>query len=460
MTFSLRRRLLGTLIGLLALGWITAAVSSYYDTHRGIEELFDAQLAQSARILYSLTSHEVQEQATSDKAIPFQKNSVEDNFAADHPDEHKLVYQIWLNDYLAAGSANSPGYHLALTPTGFSDRLIDGVRWRIFAMSEAGNPIAVEIGEDYDIREKLTSAIVFRMTLPILLALPILAVLVWFSVGRVLRPLDLLAAQMRLRDPENLTPVTVGNVPSEVQPLVTAMNNLFERLHEAFESERCFTTNAAHELRTPLAAIKIQAQVAERVEDAMRKRVALQHVIMGVDRATHMVEQLLTLARLDPQSALTTLEQADLCYLSTQVLIDCAPLALTKNIELALNDTCHGTVYGHPPALSILIRNLVDNAIRYSHYGGCVEVQAAMGPEGTVLSVIDNGPGIPEEDRQRVFERFYRRLDTKTVGSGLGLSIVRRIAELHHATIGLYTSQYGGLEVKVIFPPLVADFSA
>lgn len=268
-----------------------------------------------------------------------------------------------------------------------------------------------------------------------------------------LLPLGVVARQVQRRAPDNLAPLGERGVPREVSPLVQALNALFGRLRASFEQERRFTADAAHELRTPLAAVKTQAQVALAASSEDERRRALSKVVVGVDRATHLVEQLLLLARLDPQADLPGPVPVALHDLAASCIGEQAQVAADKDVTLALESGDEAVVLGNPTLLSVLLRNLIDNAIRYAPAASEVEVSIKRNHAGATLRVTDNGLGIPEDERDRVFDRFYRVVGAVERGSGLGLSIVKRIADLHHATIHLSQGSGGrGLAVEVSFP--------
>lgn len=262
-----------------------------------------------------------------------------------------------------------------------------------------------------------------------------------------------IGSEVAQRDPANLAPLEERSAPAEIAPLLHALNALLGRLERALESERRFTADAAHELRTPLAALKIQAQVARRAENEAQRGAALDKLILGVDRATHLIEQLLTLARLEPTGGSTVLMSGcDVAAIARQTLADLAPAALGKGIELGLNSPATAMIRGNADMLAILLRNLVDNAIRYTPRNGRVDVSLLVEQGRVRLEVTDSGPGIPEQEKQRVFDRFYRILGNEAAGSGLGLSIVKRIADAHAASLSLAEGENGvGLRVGVDF---------
>lgn len=439
---SLRRRLMFLLLSLVTVLWLATAVTSYFDTRHEIDELFDAQLAQAAQLLLAQASHDIREIG----------DSGEDRREY-HKYQQKVAFQIWDEKRnLLLRSAGAPLTPLAGKEAGYSDSRIEGHAWRVFARWDERHEFQIQVGERYAVRDELAGHVALRMLYPLLFALPLLAVLIWLSVGRGLAPLRRVSAEVMARAPQNPEPLEVENVPAEIRPLVQSLNTLFGRVRQAFENERRFTADAAHELRTPLAALKTQAQVALRAADEEQRRLALQQVLQGVDRATHLVEQLLTLARLDPQTALPA-KQLSLRAIATQVLSELAPDALAKGIEIALEDGAEGLLMGDATALDILVRNLADNAIRYTPRNGRIQVVVREEHGQVVLQVTDSGPGIPPEERSKALQRFYRVLGSGESGSGLGLSIVQRIAELHGAGVLLETPESGvGLRVRVIFP--------
>jgi two-component system OmpR family sensor kinase len=282
----------------------------------------------------------------------------------------------------------------------------------------------------------------------------VLGLLVWWLVGRGLRPLARLADSVQKRTPDSLSPLADEGVPEEVQPLVTSLNDLLARLKGAFDVQRDFVADAAHELRTPLTAVHLQAQLAERATDEAGRRAALADLKDGLERATRLVEQLLTLAREEPGVADRPPATVDLPALAREVVADLAPLAAAKRIDLGLSADSPVQVRGDADALATLLSNLVDNALRYTPEAGRVDVGVASDGGRAVLSVRDSGPGIPEADRERVFDRFVRGSVTGAVrGSGLGLSIVKRIAERHGADIAVGPGLEGaGVGISVRFP--------
>ena len=430
------------------------ATANYIDSRHEIGELLDAELVQSAMVLLALSDHELMEQRlTGPTAISIDDNTIAPQDGLTHKYEKKLAFQVWLGDAtLAIRSSSAPRVHLSSVTSGFSDQIIANQAWRIYSVQHKKVPILVQVGERYDVRGDLTEQIVRRMLSPMITTLPILALMIWYGVGFAMKPLNRLAKEVATRAADYLSPVDHHHVPAEAQSLVHSLNALLARLQQAFDSERRFTADAAHELRTPLAAIKAQAQVAQRTHVQQDQQRALQQVINAVDNATRVAQQLLTLARLDPAVPLTNLKKVDLTHLASTVIAELVPLALKKRIDISLAEPSHGIVHGTSDALTILLTNLVDNAINYTPESGSIVVGVTSHEDHVILSVADSGPGIPADEREKVLERFYRGRDVTEPGSGLGLSITQRIAELHQARIAMGESSLGGLLVEVIFP--------
>jgi two-component system sensor histidine kinase QseC len=437
--YSLKQRLLVGVLAVVALVWLATAAYSYFDARHEINELLDAHLAQSASLIVAQVGHDLEE-------IELEHAPKTDKRA------RRVAFQIWeRGSVLRLHSADAPSSRLSRREEGFSNAAIDGKSWRIFSTWDARHRFLVQIAERDETRREIAAGIATNLLLPLLFALPILALFVWLSIGRAVKPLNRLGQDVERRKADELRPFSPGRAPREVIPLVRSLNALFDRVARLIESERRFTADAAHELRTPLAALKTQAQVAKGASDDAARLHALDGVIEGCDRATRLVEQLLTLARLEPHAALPSVK-CELAGLAREVIADLAPFALTKNVDIELRRSEPVSVEGHPELLSVLLRNLVDNAVRYSTRGSSVKVDVVAGGKGTTIFVIDEGPGVAPEERARLGERFFRILGTGQTGSGLGLSIVRRIAEIHSARLRYEEGDNGkGLRVIVEF---------
>jgi two-component system sensor histidine kinase QseC len=439
-SFSLKRRLLVALLGSITLAWLATAVFSYFDAQHELDELLDAHLAQSASLLVAQVGHE-QEEIDTEHAPQLHKRG------------RTVVFQIWeRGTTLRLHSVSAPAGRLSRRDDGFSDTVIAGKRWRVFSGWDEQRRYLVQVGERYEARDEIAASIGKNLVMPLLFALPALGLLVWLNVARGLKPLAALGRQVAQREPRNLGVLETGGAPVEVMPLVESLNRLFRRVTELMENERRFTADAAHELRTPLASLRIQAQVARAAMNDAERYHALDNVIAGCDRATHLVAQLLTLARLEPEQLRDEKKRCDLHALAKAVSAEVVPLALARNVEIELAEGLAVDIQGYAGLIAIALRNVIDNAVRYSPGGSTVHVETASDGTVATLTVTDQGPGIAAEERSKVGQRFYRILGSDEAGSGLGLSIVKRIAELHGAKVSLNEGDDGkGLRVVVTF---------
>ncbi len=445
---SIRHRLLIVLLLLISITWICVGVMVYRDAEHEVEEVYDANLSQTGRMLLGLLKHEAEEGEEDVIGEISMIGQVE------HPYEFKIAMRVrYADGSEALRTLGSPPFQDDV-PEGFGTYVLDGDTWRLFSLTDITTGIRVQTGHILEVRQELVEYILRRSLSSLIVGLPTFGLFIWWAVGRGLRPLERVARKVGEADPESLLPINDDNVPVEVTPLIDAINRLFTRLRLALEKERRFTEDAAHELRTPLAALKIQAQVARRSESDEQRHNAIGKIVEGVNRVTHLVGQLLTLARADAGDANNIRgNKADLYQVAQEAIVPFAAGAIKRNIELSL-DTNPSVflVAGDEVILGIMIRNLVDNALKYSPDGGYVHVQLAHDGAGVELVVSDNGPGIPDAQMDIVFERFHRGYETTVTGSGLGLSIVKRICDLHDATIHMSrTAKEYGLEVKVHF---------
>lgn len=451
---SIRRSLLLILMPFVIGTWIIAAILSYYDTKQDVSHILDAQLAQSGQVLLALSMHELVEQ----RLLSEENDSVTETVSKkfwEHDQEilSKISFQVWLNnDILAMRSEEAPMQPMAKIDNGFQDSIIDDANWRIYSSASEDGLIRIFVGIQSDLQNTLANSVVRKIMIPFLISMPFFAFFVWRSVDTSMLPLQNMAKQLRRRKANDLSPLDDYKIPREVRPITAAINQLFLHMKTAYDTEKRFTSDAAHELRTPLAALKTHAEIALGADNEEEQQKALRKVVQGVNRATRLVEQLLTLARLDPDTGFTNIRRFDLFIAAENVLSDLAMTAIDKNIEISLSGTRGKFVAANADAIGVLMRNLIDNAIRYTPRGGEVEVQISRNEDSILLRVADSGPGIPEEERGKVFNRFYRSLGTKESGSGLGLSIVTRIVDLHHLSISLGTSKMGGAQFDVIFP--------
>jgi two-component system sensor histidine kinase QseC len=436
---SLKQRLLALALTTVVVVWIGATAFTYYDARHEFDEILDAHLAQSASLLSVQASHDSDEIETEHAPLL-------------HKYSRRVAFQVWESGrVLRLHSANAPSQPLADREQGFSDSVIDGIRWRVFSTWDESRNNLIHVAERAEVRDELAQGIAGNLLKPLLISLPLLAILLWVAVTRSLRPLVRLAGEVEQREPDSLAPLDAGTAPREVVPLIERLNRLFVRIDASLQKERRFTADAAHELRTPVAAIKAQAQVARASSNDEERIRALDNAILGCDRATHLIEQLLTLARIDTLGE-ETAEPCPLRAIAAETIAAIAPAALKQNVRIELTEGDEVAVHGNPVLLRILLRNLIDNAVRHTPPGSTVTISVGNEQGRGSLSVSDNGPGIPEQELARLTERFYRPLGTQASGSGLGLSIVRRIAEIHNVSLQIASRDEGeGLRVEVIF---------
>lgn len=370
----------------------------------------------------------------------------------------KFFFEVWRHDGTLLMQSSDKIQSLRNSPIGFSDKIINHKDWRVYKTNDRHLSAQIIVAEEYNLRRQLADDIARSNAHILLVIYPLFGVLIWFIITLALRSIVRVTNEISHRASTFLEPVQLTEIPSEIKPLVAELNQLFIRLKLAFERNKRFAADAAHELRTPLAALKTHAQVALKTDNDVDRQKALQKVIESVDRSSHVVAQLLTLSKLGEEETLTDMKPVNLYKLAIEIIAYLAPQALEKNIELELMPNPRSPyVKGNDTALGILIRNLVDNAIRYTPNNGQVTVSILDINNKVILRVTDSGMGIPEELRERVFERFFRVLGTQASGSGLGLAIVSQIAALHYAEIYLETPPNGiGLQFDVAFPKLTA----
>jgi two-component system, OmpR family, sensor kinase len=431
---SLRQRLLFALLGALLLVGVLASAATYLSARSEINTLLDEELRQVA---LSLRDHAVLDLSRLTRG------------GADS--RQRVVVQIWDPTGVALYLSNT-GEPLPLVRTeGFVTLTHEGREWRVYTTRLGLQTI--QVGQPVALRRELATDVALRILLPILAALPLFGVLIWLMVGRGLAPVARLARTIASRSATSLAPLVADRLPDEVAPLVASLNGLLGRLEQAFGVQRRFAADAAHELRTPLTALGLQIQLLERAKTEDERAQAVARLKEGVKRATRLVEQLLIMARLEPDAADRPVARVDLGALAYSVAADMDQLAEARAVNLEVDAEENVATQGNEDALRILLSNLVDNAIRYALPGGTIMVRALRAAGDAILEVADDGPGIPESERPRVFDRFYRVAGTEQPGSGLGLAIVRQVAELHRARVELGAGLGGaGLSVRVRFP--------
>lgn len=450
-TYSLRVHLLGLISTLVILAGLLIGGIAMGFIYKEIGEVYDAQLVQTAKLLFQLTHHELAEEGEGD-GDNIRLGNIDAGVS--HAYEKKLAFRIWKDGELVTESASAGAFGVNPSPPGFSveDDDGDGHFWRNFVYVDKAENITVEVAENNAVRNELIFQILSSLLLPAFLFVPMILFFVWWGTTRSLRPMTVLADQVNARGSHDLTPLEMDRTPQEITPFIEALNRLFHRVGEALHREREFTDNAAHELRTPLAAMKTQIQVLLRADIGEDdKKEGLENLHAAVNRASHMVGQLLSFARI--QGLSDAASRLDLSQIGRQI---CEEFTHTGGGQRTLKTriTPGLEIGGNLEAVSILTRNLIDNAVKYSPKGSVVEFALSRAPDGShiVLEVNDEGPGVPEVLREKIFERFFRVEKSQGTGSGLGLSMVRWIADRHGASITLTNRQPTGLCVRVAFP--------
>lgn len=465
MKSSIRKFLLINLLLAIAITTTLTAIGNYYLDQKDIQEHMDTLMAVSALSYQALLGDDVHERPLLkiQKTLEHIPKIIATHYPRpnlyDQPPEYylnKFNFQVWSDGgKLLLHSSNAPKIPLLDDTDGFSDNKVEHQKWRVFTTYNPKAGIRTVVAERNDTRNELGRRIAQDDIYIMLLTFPLSGLLIWIIIGRGLKSLDGVAKEVANRAPSHLEPVNIAEAPDEIKPLVDELNKLFFRLKEGFEREKRFTADAAHELRTPLAALKTQAQVALNSNNIDEKNVALKKLISSVNRSTHIVQQLLTMSKLVPEAAsMNDLDEVNLEKVTRDILAMLAPAAIEKAIELEFEPADFTPNFsGNSTAIGILVRNLVDNAIRYSEANGRVVVRVYQRKREIVLDIRDNGPGIPAELQPRVFQRFFRVLGNKSPGSGLGLAIVQQICVLHNARVILESPKKGaGLIVKVFFP--------
>lgn len=452
---SLKKQLLFFLLSALLLIWSMSVYISYQRTREEIAELFNAELAQSARVVHAFVENLLQHKRLSKL---WDQDKSPDLFSIPllgHKYERKIAFQLRsVKEGVMLRSESAPEYALSMNRNGYSVTTLDGQLWHVFSISSENGEYVIHIGQRDDIRQQLANSIAGQQALGLLVALPTLGLVIWLVVSRTLHPLRRLRHQLAAREAGHLLPLPLDDQPDEVVPMIKQINSLFVLLEQAFANERNFTSDASHELRTPLSGMLTWLQVAQKTTDEAQREQALQKAEQAVGRMNHLVQQLLTLSRVQHNIQLDK-TSTDLHQAMIAVISDLEHLAHAKHIDIELQSQSGLNVQANPQLLNILLRNLVDNAVKYTPEGGNVLVTLQRDDQGRLtLTVEDSGPGVADEEYPRLTQRFYRCVETaqQAEGSGLGLSIVQRILRLHTAGITFAKSKLGGLKASVHFP--------
>ncbi|KAB7767059.1 sensor histidine kinase [Xanthomonas maliensis] len=457
---SIRRALLLSLTGVLSLLIALAALFSYHAGLQEAGEMFDARLVQSARVLLSLVDDPLGDlsEHPGDPIVLHGWHGRAEGvgealaFTDGHAYETKLAFQVWSpKGQLLLRSDSAPLARLAPLRAGYTDATVDGMTWRVFTLrSTQGRWF--QSAERSDIRAELAEDIAMGTLLPLLLALPLMAVLIWLVVSWATRSLVRVSDQIGQRDPERMSPLEFANLPAEVHGLVRAVNGLLQRLDAALARERRFIADAAHELRTPISALKVHAANLRQARGDQERSESQQHLDGSVSRVERLVAQLLALSRADQSLRVVPALPLDLDALVRVEVEELRPLSHAR--QQTLTTTLAGAqVRGDEHALALLIRSLLENAVYYTPRAGRIAVSTHASADAVEIVIADSGTGIPEEARERVFLRFHRELGSGVEGSGLGLAIAKEVASAHGGRIVLEQSrELGGLEVRVVLP--------
>jgi two-component system, OmpR family, sensor kinase len=438
---SIRRRLLFTLIGALLAAGILTAAATFFTAKSEFSRFLDTHMKETADFMA---------RALADGRTP------SDDAPSISGEDPSYQIEVQVYDSSCNKLWRRPGRPKLPLPEkpGFALDELDGHTWRTYSVTSGA--MIITVGQDASVRTQLAASAAFRIMQPLFLLLPFIAIAVWILLGSGLAPLEKMARSVARRSPVSLEPISTQGMPSELAGLVNSVNSLMARLKDSLAAQQRFASDAAHELRTPLTAIKLQLQLAQRAKTDEARNKALSRLNDGITRATRLVQQLLTLARLDPDSSKKPVSTVRLDELAQSVCEDMEPIAAQKDIRITACAQFAATE-GMEDAIRLMMTNLTDNAVRYTPEGGRIEIRTRMEDGSAVIEVCDSGPGIPPAERSRVFDRFYRALGTKTQGTGLGLAIVKRIIDIHRGTIAIDDGLDGrGTTFRIRLPRLGA----
>ncbi len=422
------------LIGAVAYG------SIYHEAH----EIYDAQLAHFAQIISSLLRNEIIDDSGEVLTLSLDQDTIF------HGDAKKLSYRAWYHGHAVIVSQTAAKFTDSATKTGYKDVVVATKHWRSFTLVDDASGIKVEVSERREVRREIVISLMLSLLMPVLCAIPFIILLLWLATRKGFAPITTLSEDVGRRSAEDLSPLDVSDIPQEVASIVEAINGLMYRVEHSIALEKQFTDNAAHELRTPLAVLKTQVQAILYTHDTTTRDNLLKELEKGITRATKMVEQLLTLARVEHNSQ--PFQAVNLSILIQNCIAELVPLALQKHITVTADITPDIMLDCDANAIEIVMRNLLDNSIKYTQAEGSIHAQLYKQDQSVILHLDDTGPGIPVEERSEVFQRFYRLKRETASGAGLGLSIVQTIIQRHHAQLVLGDNPAGeGLRVTVRF---------
>jgi two-component system sensor histidine kinase QseC len=445
-TRSISFRLLLMILLSLLLLWTAVICFTWWRTSRDINQVYDAELIQVAKLLAVATAHEAAEHDLDDYQADLSQSGY----------NYPLIFQIWNHhDRLMVKGPDAPDQALSSTrEDGFSDARFNNAGWRVYTLNLKDKDFRVQVARNHQVMHELVRDFVIDVIKPLLLALPLFGML-WYVVHRGLDPLRQVSRLIAERDYGHLNPVVVEHMPEESARLVDEINALLVRLKDSIERNSHFTSDVAHELRTPIAGMLVQLQSTDEHSSEIECQQVISKVRVGLKRLNHVVNQLLTLASIEPEQIRQQFASMDLREVIREMISELSPAALEKGIEMELDAYEPVAFYGNKQLIAILFSNLLSNAIKFTPHHGRLGIYLAKVTNGISLAVEDSGPGIPDEHKEWVFERRTRVSGGVAGGSGLGLSIVKEICRLHHGTISLQDKAEGpGLIVTLFLPDL------
>jgi two-component system sensor histidine kinase QseC len=463
MISSIRTFLLVNLLLSVTLSTSLAIIGNVFLEHQEFQTHLDSQLTLSAYTIQSFIDEESSEaeikeiQQNIDEAPNFLANihyDIDQQVKTLNTLLKSIQFQVWdaENDMILHSYA-APQIPYHSKKAGFDMIWHDGKPWRTFSLVDEKKKLFIMVMQRHDFRVTLEKKITEDSIMIMILIYPFLGLLIWFIVGRGLESIETTTTEVKARDRNRLTPLSLANVPVEITPLIKELNRLFDRLSDAFFREKRFASDAAHELKTPLAAISAQAQVALQAKSPEVQKQAIEKLLLSVERSTHVITQLLTLSRMVPESSINEQQSINMLSIARETIADIVPTAVQKDIHIELvADDMQYPLEGNSTSLSIMVRNLVDNAVKYTQSGGSVTISLTQDDSSVTIQVADNGPGVPNDLKNRIFERFFRVIGSKETGSGLGLSIVKQIVDIHQGHICLIETKTPGLTIAITLP--------
>lgn len=421
---SIRKRLLISILSVIVLVTVLLAIATYFAIREEMDELYDENMKQVAMVL-ARTGLENEHVLSGEIS---QNNKLKG--------EEEFLIQIWRDGKVVYTSHPAIDFRLQkegrknFGRTGFEEN-----EWRYYQLKDKGD--IIQVSQDLDKRHDVVEEIYRVLVVPILIQMPVLATLIWFLVGYGFKPLTLVSEHIRKRTSAFLEPLSEDKSPIEIKEMIHALNGLLIRLKSSLDTQRRFTADAAHELRTPLTAIRLQLDILKRADNAIEKEEAIGSLEKGINRSIRLVQQLLELARQEPENITHPLTRMNLQTVIKDSVEQALPLSHTKSIHLTSEIERELMIEGNAAQLGVMISNLINNAITYTQEQGNVKVHAYHHDNNIIVNISDDGIGINGNDKERVFDRFYRVIGTGTIGSGLGLSIVKNIAAFHQINITL-----------------------